>query len=74
MDVSSLRARSESYGARQRELLLEVLSNSDDAFEALMRSNLEKFLDFFDTNGTVSGMKWDDLVVRFEWVLELDRI
>lgn len=74
MDVSSLRARSEGYGARQRELLLEVLSNSDDAFEALMRSNLEKFLDFFDTNGTVSGMKWDDLVVRFEWVLELDRI
>lgn len=54
--------------------MLEVLSNSDDAFEALMRSNLEKFLDFFDTNGTVSGMKWDDLVVRFEWVLELDRI
>ena len=32
MDVSILRDKAEGYGARQRELLLEVLSNSDEAF------------------------------------------
>ena len=71
MDVSILRDKTAGYGARQRELLLEVLSNSDEAFQALMRGNLETFTDFFDTHGAASGMKWDDLVVRFEWRLDI---
>ena len=27
-----------------------------------------------DTYGDIDGMKWDDLVIRFEWTFELQRI
>ena len=39
-----------------------------------MSENIDQFIDFFQSNGSTNGMKWDDLVVQFEWTLDYDKI
>ena len=62
------------YSDKKRGLLLEVLSNSDDIILNFINDQPTKFLALLDTHGKVEGTKWDDLVMKFEWTFELEKI
>ena len=39
-----------------------------------MSEHIDRFIEFFQSNGNTSGMKWDDLVVQFEWTIDYSKI
>lgn len=53
--------------AQHSSLLLEVLQNADDKFLTLLDSTVADFCEFFAEIGSVKGIRWDDVVVKFEW-------
>ena len=51
----------------QKKLVLEVLSHGDSQVLELINANHEAFLALVETQGKTVGIKWDDLVIKFEW-------
>ena len=39
-----------------------------------MSEHIDRFIEFFQSNGNTNGMKWDDLVVQFEWTIDYSKI
>ena len=53
-------------------LLLEVLMKSDVKVLELMNDHMETFISFIQKNQGQVGIKWDDVIVRFEWQIEIE--
>ena len=39
-----------------------------------MNNNLSKFVEIVKESSNIKGSKWDDLILRFEWAFEADKI
>ena len=57
----------DKWSEKQKQLVLNILNNSDKKVLELMASEWSKFLRFIETDGDLTGMKWDDIILRFEW-------
>ena len=55
------------FSDTKRKLILEILTNGDDKILKLINLQQVAFLALIDTYGGAPGMKWDDLVIKFEW-------
>ena len=62
------------YSDTKRQLILDILTYGDDTILELVNKNHEAFLALIDTYGGGSGVKWDDLIIKFEWTFELQKI
>jgi len=56
------------------EVLLAVLSKSDQKALETINNHIESFIKFFTEVGNVKGFKWDDIVVKHEWNCEISNI
>jgi hypothetical protein len=54
--------------------LLQVLKKSDDIALDLLEKAPAEFMAQLQEDSKVPGMKWDDLVLNFEWTFELKKI
>lgn len=53
---------------------MEVLEKSDEKAKVEINNAVIRFIDVTNESMSVKGLKWDDLVLRFEWTFEADRI
>ena len=53
---------------KQKELILEILKYSDEAVLNLIESKIQTFIDMIQTDGMKDGTKWDDIILRMEWL------
>ena len=58
----------------QKKLILEVLSNGDDKVLKLIDAKKQAFLALVETFGETAGIKWDDLIIKFEWTFDVEAI
>ena len=58
----------------QKKLILEVLSNGDDKVLKLINAKKHAFLALVETFGETAGIKWDDLIIKFEWTFNVEAI
>jgi hypothetical protein len=66
--INDLESKAISF--EEIRLIDEIINKADDKLMDQIGSNLETFLSVVKTNSGVKGMKWDDLVIRFDWVFE----
>ena len=52
---------------KQQRLVLDVLRFSNKPVQELLTSDWSKFLLLIETEGEAPGMKWEEIVWRFEW-------
>ena len=64
----------EEFSLEKRKLVLEILSNGDDKVLKLIQDNHEAFVALVETQGGTAGMKWDDLIIKFEWTFHVEEI
>jgi hypothetical protein len=64
----------QNFSLAQKKLILEILSNGDEKILNLINENHEAFLALVETQGEAAGIKWDDLVIRFEWTFQIKEI
>ena len=57
-----------------KKLVLEILSNGDDIVLKRIAERDEIFFALVETQGEQAGMKWDDLIIRFEWTFDVEDI
>ena len=48
--------------------MLEILKYSDKAVLTLIETKLFIFMDMIQTDGLKDGTKWDDIILRMEWL------
>ena len=60
--------KSTEWQEKQKELILEILKYSDEAVLNLIESKLKTFIDMIQTDGMKDGTKWDDIILRMEWL------
>ena len=53
---------------KQKELILEILKYSDKAVLTLIETKLKIFIDMIQIDGAKDGTKWDDIILRMEWL------
>jgi len=58
----------------QTALLLQVLKKADSVALKFIEEAPAAFMKQLDEDSLVPGMKWDDLVLNFEWSFELEKI
>jgi len=49
-------------------LLLQILTKGDQKSIELLNEHYDEFKGFFREIGNQKGNKWDDILVKFEWV------
>lgn len=52
--------------------MIQLLSKADQKALDSINEHIERFVTFFDEVGGKAGTKWDDLVVKHEWNIEID--
>jgi hypothetical protein len=57
-----------------KRILIEIMDKADNKLKQLMDQNIERFITVFNTHFKEKGIKWDDLVIKFEWTFESDEI
>jgi hypothetical protein len=57
-----------------KKLVLEIISNGDEIVLKLIAERNEAFFALVETQGEHAGMKWDDLIIRFEWTFHVEEI
>ena len=62
------------FNLMQKKLVLEVLSNGDDKVLKLINAKKHAFLALVETFGETAGIKWDDLIIKFEWTFDAEAI
>ena len=65
-EIKSL--KNTEWQEKQKELILEILKYSDKAVLTLIESKLQIFVDMIQTDGVKDGTKWDDIILRMEWL------
>ena len=65
-EIKSL--KNTEWQEKQKELILEILKYSDKAVLTLIESKLQVFVDMIQTDGVKDGTKWDDIILRMEWL------
>ena len=65
-EIKSL--KNTEWQEKQKELILEILKYSDKAVLTLIESKLQIFIDMIQTDGVKDGTKWDDIILRMEWL------
>jgi len=58
----------------KRRLIQEIMTYGDEKVINYIDENSQAFMDLVDELGDEAGAKWDDLIVRFEWHFELEKI
>jgi len=58
----------------KRRLIQEILTYGDDKVINYIDENSQTFLDLVEEFGEEIGAKWDDLIIKFEWQFELEKI
>ena len=58
------------------ELLLvkEILDKGDNNVKESINNDVKRFMEVFFENMHKKGIKWDDIVLIFEWSFEADQI
>ena len=64
----------ENLSLTVKKLVLEILTNGDDIVLKLIVERHEAFFALVETQGEHAGMKWDDLIIRFEWTFQVEQI
>jgi hypothetical protein len=54
--------------------LLEILTQGDEPILELISENPGAMKALLDSYGDSPGMLWEELIIRFEWTFELQRI
>jgi len=72
--IQSLQVQVKDYSDKKLTLLLEILTRSDDKILNLINEQPGRLLALLDTYGNDDGMLWEELVIRFEWTFEMQRI
>jgi hypothetical protein len=65
---------SKKLGAEEVKLALEVLQKADDKLLREINSNVDRFIGTVSTRASEKGIKWDDILLAFEWSFEADII
>jgi hypothetical protein len=63
-----------STGFNELLLVTEVLEKGDAKLKDLMNTDVKRFTQVVYDGMSVKGIKWDDIVLRFEWTYEVDAI
>ena len=53
----------------QIRLFFEITTKGDEQIKALIEENQDLFLQELVDKVKVSGFKWDDFIMRFEWIV-----
>ena len=56
------------------QIILEILQKGDSQLRNYINANIARFCDVLKTNIIRKGFRWDDMVLRFEWTFEADKI
>ena len=55
-------------------LLLNVLKHADKTAMDLIMKNPQRLIDLTREGLEIAGTKWDDLVLMFEWEIQMEKI
>lgn len=69
--MSELQEQCVDFSDRKQLLLYEMLSQGDTKILNLIDSNPGAAKELLDTYGDSPGMLWEELVIRFEWIFEI---
>ena len=72
--MSELQEQCVDFSDRKQLLLYEILSQGDHKILNLIDSNPGAAKELLDTYGDSPGMLWEELVIRFEWIFEIQKI
>ena len=53
---------------------MEILEKGDMRLRSLINDDVERFCSVVKDSSSIKGIKWDDIVLRFEWTYEADYI
>ena len=62
------------WSVSQQRLVLDILNHSDMSVMELIAAEQQKFLKLIDADGDKVGTKWDDIIIRFEWIFNFQKI
>ena len=51
-----------------------MLKKADPKLKESMNKDIERFIRVTKKEASVKGVKWEDIVIRFEWTYEQDAI
>lgn len=63
-----------SFAIDELLFIYEILQKADEKLKLTINSNVDRFVQIVLENSKIRGMKWDDIILRFEWSFEADKI
>ena len=49
-------------------IMSEILEKSDSKSKDVINSNVDKFVKVFIESRKIKGRRWDDILLRYEWI------
>jgi len=62
------------FNIQELQLILEILEKGDNKLRTLLNNNIERFCNVVKSLSEKKGIKWDDIVLQFEFTFETDKI
>eukprot|EP00347_Sterkiella_histriomuscorum_P020418 403337881 len=62
------------FNITELQFIQEILQKGDERLRNLINEDIERFSTVILDNSQIKGIKWDDLVLRYEWTFEADLI
>ena len=53
---------------------MEILEKGDERLRNLINEYIHRFINLIKEVSQLKGIKWDDIVLKFEWTFEADYI
>lgn len=63
-----------AFGISELSFINEILFKADDTLRSSINNHILRFVKVITDHSQIKGIKWDDLVIKFEWSFEADRI
>eukprot|EP00347_Sterkiella_histriomuscorum_P018560 403345051 len=63
-----------AFNIQEIQLILEILEKGDERLRNLINEYIHRFINLIKEVSQLKGIKWDDIVLRFEWTFEADYI
>lgn len=71
--IADLEKVIDDYSNAKRKLILEILTFGDEKILCLINQNTQAFVELIESSDD-AGTKWDDVIIRFEWHFESEKI
>jgi predicted transcriptional regulator len=65
---------SNGISIKEKEIIYDILRKSDTKLRNNINDDIQRFVAQVKQDITVSGIKWDDIALNFEWISQKDQI